>query len=72
MVTRGCIMVDNSVVMVINGVVMTTYGGISKEKKIPMADSIIYASTQKHNATLYTQDEDFKGLPNVKFFKKHP
>lgn len=37
---------------------------------LPLADSIIYASALRHGATLWTQDEHFKGLPNVKFFPK--
>lgn len=43
---------------------------ISKENKIPMADSLIYACCRKHQATLYTQDEDFINLPDVKYYKK--
>ena len=38
--------------------------------KLPMADSIIYATAQLHDATVWTQDADFKNLPNVKYFKK--
>ena len=40
------------------------------EHKLPLADSIIFATAQKYNATLWTQDSDFKGLPNVKFYPK--
>ena len=36
--------------------------------KLPLADSIIFASAQKYSAALWTQDTDFKGLPNVKYF----
>ncbi|MFC1583986.1 type II toxin-antitoxin system VapC family toxin [Fibrobacterota bacterium] len=43
---------------------------ISKEHKIPMADSIILACGIKHNAVIYTQDSDFKKMPNVKYFEK--
>lgn len=43
---------------------------ISVNKKLPMADSLIYACAHKHNATLWTQDADFKGLPGVKYFPK--
>lgn len=43
---------------------------ISVEKSIPMADSIIYATAQLNKATLWTQDNDFQGLPGVKFFEK--
>jgi predicted nucleic acid-binding protein len=38
--------------------------------KLPLADSIIYATAKKYNATVWTQDSDFKGLPNVKFYAK--
>ena len=37
---------------------------------LPLADSIIYAATLLHGATLWTQDEHFKNLPNVKYFPK--
>jgi toxin FitB len=43
---------------------------ISKQYKLAMADSIIYATAQAHNATLWTQDEHFKGLPGVQFIEK--
>ena len=35
---------------------------------LPMADSIIYAAAIRHEAILWTQDEHFKDLPNVRFF----
>lgn len=38
--------------------------------KLPLADSVIYATTRKYNATLWTQDSGFKGLKNVKYFPK--
>jgi predicted nucleic acid-binding protein len=38
--------------------------------KLPLADSIIYATTLKFDATLWTQDEHLKGLPNVHYFEK--
>lgn len=38
--------------------------------KLPLADSLIYATALKYKATLWTQDEDFKGLPHVKYFPK--
>lgn len=37
---------------------------------LPMADSIIYASAMRYDATLWTQDEDFMDLPGVRFFPK--
>lgn len=36
--------------------------------KLPMADSLIYATAQRFGATLWTQDKDFKELPGVRYF----
>jgi len=36
--------------------------------KLPLADSIIYATGRKYNALIWTQDIDFKGLAGVKYF----
>jgi toxin FitB len=41
--------------------------GVSCERKLPMADSVILATAQLHGAVIWTQDSDFRGLPNVKF-----
>lgn len=38
--------------------------------KLPLADSIIYATSNKFSAVVWTQDADFKALPNVKYFPK--
>ena len=43
---------------------------ISQEMKIPMADSLIYATAKQNDAIVWTQDSDFKNLDNVKFIKK--
>jgi predicted nucleic acid-binding protein len=44
---------------------------ISAEEKIPMADSIIWATALSHKATLWTQDEDFSKLKGkLKYFPK--
>ena len=43
---------------------------LSHKHKLPMADSMIYAATLEVNATLWTLDEDFEGLPQVKYFSK--
>lgn len=38
--------------------------------KIPLADSIILATAIAHEALIWTQDADFKGLPHVKYINK--
>lgn len=45
-------------------------GKTSKANHLAMADSIILATAQKYGATIWTQDSDFKDLPNVKYFPK--
>jgi predicted nucleic acid-binding protein len=35
-----------------------------------MADSIILATARAYNATLWTQDEDFKDIEGVKYIEK--
>jgi predicted nucleic acid-binding protein len=43
---------------------------ISTQYKLEMADSVIYAIAQMHNATLWTQDAHFKDLPGVQYIEK--
>ena len=43
---------------------------LSAETGLPMADSIILASARRRNATLWTQDEHFRGMAGVKYFAK--
>jgi len=38
--------------------------------KLPLADSIIFATAQQYGAIIWTQDSDFKSLPHVKFYPK--
>ena len=43
---------------------------ISKDHKIPMADSIIYATSLSYNCILWTQDKHFINLKSVNYFEK--
>jgi toxin FitB len=48
-------------------------GKLGVERRLPLADSIIFATAAVHNATIWTQDADFDGLPGVRYFpKRHP
>jgi len=40
------------------------------EFKLPLADSVILATARLHEATVWTQDEDFDGLDDVRYFGK--
>ncbi len=39
----------------------------SCDLKLPMADSIILATAKAYHATIWTQDSDFKDMPEVRF-----
>jgi predicted nucleic acid-binding protein len=43
---------------------------LSVKHKLPMADSVILAVAREHLATLWTQNEHFKGLDDVKYVEK--
>ena len=43
---------------------------LSLEHNLPMADSIILATAKEFEATIWTQDSDFKNIDDVKYFPK--
>lgn len=38
--------------------------------RLPLADSMVYATARAFGATVWTQDEDFDRLPGVRYFPK--
>lgn len=38
--------------------------------KLPLADSIVYATAQSVGGVVWTQDDDFDGLPDVAYFAR--
>jgi predicted nucleic acid-binding protein len=44
---------------------------LSKQYKLPMADSIIYATAKIYGAEIYTQDIHFANLEQVHYFAKN-
>jgi predicted nucleic acid-binding protein len=43
---------------------------LSLRHALPMADSIIFAAAREHGATVWTLDEDFSGLHDVRYFAR--
>ena len=43
---------------------------VSLELQLPMADSIILVTARANEATLWTQDADFKGMAGVEYVEK--
>ena len=58
-------------VIEINETISIYAAKLSIEKKLPMADALIYATGLLFKATIYTQDNHFENLPGVKYFKKN-
>jgi predicted nucleic acid-binding protein len=40
---------------------------LSKTARLPMADSIMLATARAYGARFWTQDQDFVGMPDVKY-----
>jgi len=45
-------------------------GRLGAELKIPMADSIVYATARALGGVVWTQDSDFQHLPHVRYRPK--
>ena len=45
---------------------------LSLELELPMADGIILATAREHEAVLWTQNADIKGIENVRYRKRRP
>jgi len=60
----------SGIVVDINAAIATHASDLFIKHKLPLADSLIYATALAHNAIVWTQDEDFKRLPQVKYFPK--
>ena len=43
---------------------------LGADLKLPLADSVLYATAQAHGALLWTQDADFESLPGVRYTAK--
>lgn len=43
---------------------------LSLDQRLPMADSLMLATARACQATLWTQDSDFEGIPGVKYRAK--
>jgi predicted nucleic acid-binding protein len=43
---------------------------IGVEHNLPLADSVVYATASRLGGVVWTQDADFEGLADVKYFAK--
>jgi len=61
---------QNADVITINPQLAVLAAQLGKQHKLPMADSIIYATAVLWNAELYTKDKHFENLERVHYFSK--
>jgi predicted nucleic acid-binding protein len=61
---------EQGTVIPLNSELAVNAASFGVEFKLPLADSIIYATARKYEATVWTQDADFDGLSSVKFYPK--
>lgn len=59
---------EQGTVIALNAELAVNAAVFGVELKLPLADSIIYATAQKYDAMLWTQDADFESLESVKFY----
>jgi predicted nucleic acid-binding protein len=43
---------------------------VSRKHKLPMADSIIYATSLHLSAVIFSCDKHFKDIPGIRYFSK--
>ena len=43
---------------------------IARQHRLALADAAMYSMALEHDATFWTQDIDYDGLPGVRYFKK--
>lgn len=54
----------------LNAAIALAAAQLGVTRKLPLADSVVYATAQSFGAVVWTQDEDFDGLPDVRYFPK--
>jgi predicted nucleic acid-binding protein len=64
------VIMQNAAVIDINPQLAVLAAQLGKQHKLPMADSIIYATAVLYDAKLYTQDKHFENLDRVRYFSK--
>jgi len=58
---------QNAAIIDLNQNIAILAAQLGKKHKLPMADSIIYATAVLHDAEIYTQDKHFENLDRVHF-----
>jgi predicted nucleic acid-binding protein len=54
----------------LDGTLALSAASIGVSHKLPLADSVVYATARQVDGLVWTEDEDFDGLADVKYFAK--
>ncbi|WP_461256018.1 PIN domain-containing protein [Treponema sp. R80B11-R83G3] len=57
-------------VIELNAGISLSAAEISRKHKLPMADSIIYATSLHYSAIIFSCDKYFKDFPGIRYFPK--
>jgi len=63
-------LMQQGTIVELSGSLALSAARISLNDKIPMADSIMLATARAYEATLWSQDSDFKNIASVKYMAK--
>lgn len=63
---------QQSTVVDLDGPLAIRAATLGPRHRLPLADSIVYATAQSTGATVWTQDADFEGLAGVKYWARQP
>lgn len=63
---------QQGLVVPVNASIATSAARLSIELRMPMADCLVLATARAFEATIWTQDGDFRDLPGVKFKPLRP
>ena len=61
---------QQSTVVELDAALALRAAALGLRQKLPLADSIVYATAQHANAIVWTQDADFEELAGVRFWRK--
>ena len=64
---RAVALMEQGRVAPLDAAIALSAARISLAHQLPMADSVILATTRAFGATLWTQDADFEGMPGVQY-----
>ena len=65
-------LLSQATVVPLDSAIALSAAQLGVQHRLPLADSIIYATARQHGATLWTMDAHFESLPGVRFVAKRP